>query len=175
MTISLMRTVHLLAAAMLAFAAPLAAADLSKFKPWTGGTLPTLVLKDLNNKQHRLTDYRGKVVVVNFWATWCAPCIEEMPSFERLARRLSDEPFALLTVNFGEKPTRIKPFLKKIGVDVPVLVDADMKVSRAWVKKGLPTTYIIDGDQNIRYQVLGELAWDAPEVEAKIRELFPAR
>ncbi len=174
-----MRTVYVLAATLLAFAAMLAlaasltAADLSKFKPWSGGTLPALVLKDLNNKQHRLADYRGKVLVVNFWATWCAPCIEEMPSFERLAKRLSDEPFALLTVNFGEKPSRITPFLKKIGVDVPVLVDADMKVSRAWVKKGLPTTYIIDADQNIRYQVLGELAWDAPEVEAKIRELFP--
>jgi hypothetical protein len=56
---------------------------------------------------------------------------------------------------------------------VPVLVDPDMSVSRAWVKKGLPTTFIIDGDQNIRYQVLGELTWDAPEVEAKIRELLP--
>jgi thiol-disulfide isomerase/thioredoxin len=170
---TLMRTVHVLTAALLAFATPLAAADLSKLKPWSGGTLPTFVLKDLDDKQHQLADYRGKVLVVNFWATWCAPCVEEMPSFERLAKRLSGEPFALLTVNFGEKPKRIKPFLEKIGVDVPVLVDPDMSVSRSWVKKGLPTTFIIDGDQNIRYQVLGELPWDAPEVEAKIRELLP--
>jgi thiol-disulfide isomerase/thioredoxin len=170
---TLMRTVHVLTAALLAFATPLAAADLSKLKPWSGGTPPTFVLKDLDDKQHQLADYRGKVLVVNFWATWCAPCVEEMPSFERLAKRLSGEPFALLTVNFGEKPKRIKPFLEKIGVDVPVLVDPDMSVSRSWVKKGLPTTFIIDGDQNIRYQVLGELPWDAPEVEAKIRELLP--
>lgn len=176
-----MRTVYVLAAAVLAFAAgfvfaaPLAAADLSKMKAWSGGAPPPLALNDLGDKQHQLTDYRGRVVVVNFWATWCAPCVEEMPSFERLAKRLAGEPFALLTVNFGEKPKRIKPFLKKIGVDVPVLVDADMKVSRAWVKKGLPTTFIIDADQQIRYQVLGELAWDAPEVETKIRELLPAQ
>ena len=168
-----MRTVHLLAVALLAFATPLTAADLSKLKPWTGGEPPTLALKDLDGKQHQLADYRGKVLVVNFWATWCAPCVEEMPSFERLAKRLAREPFALLTVNFGEKPKRIEPFLKKIGVDVPVLVDSDMSASRAWVKKGLPTTFIIDGDQNIRYQVLGELTWDAPEVEARIRELLP--
>ena len=133
-----------------------------------------MALKSLDNKPHQLTDYRGKVLVLNFWATWCAPCIEEMPSFETLAKRLAGEPFALVTVNFGEKPERIKPFLKKIGVDVPVLLDSDMSVSRAWVKRGLPTTFIIDADQNIRYQVLGELAWDAPEVETKIRELLPA-
>jgi thiol-disulfide isomerase/thioredoxin len=168
-----MRTIHLLGAALLAIASPLTAADLSKLQPWSGGKPPALALKDLNDEQHQLANYRGKVLVVNFWATWCAPCVEEMPAFERLAKRLTGEAFALLTVNFGEKPTRIKPFLEKIGLDVPVLVDPGMSVSRLWVKKGLPTTFIIDGDQNIRYQVLGELVWDAPEVEAKIRELLP--
>jgi thiol-disulfide isomerase/thioredoxin len=126
---TLIRTVHVLAAALLAFATPLTAADLSKLKTWSGSTPPTLALKDLDDKQHQLEDYRGKVLVVNFWATWCAPCVEEMPSFERLAKRLSGEPFALLTVNFGEKPERIRPFLEKIGVDVPVLVDPDMNLN----------------------------------------------
>jgi thiol-disulfide isomerase/thioredoxin len=149
-----------------------AAADLSDFEPWSGDT-PALALKDLNGKQHQLGDYRGKVVILNFWATWCAPCVKEMPSLENLARRMSADQFALLTVNFGEKPERIKPFLKKIGVDVPVLLDPDMRVSRAWVKKGLPTTFIIGVDQKIWYQLLGELDWDAPEVEKKIRDLLP--
>ncbi len=168
-----MRTLPILPVALLVLATAASAADLSKLQSWSGGATPALTLKDLDNQQHQLADYRGKVLLVNFWATWCAPCIEEMPSFERLAKRLSAEPFALLTVNFGEKPTRIKPFLEKIGVDVPVLVDSDMSASRAWVKKGLPTTYVIDADQNIRYLVLGELAWDAPEVESRIRELLP--
>ena len=168
-----MRTTLLLIAALVASMTPATAADLSKFKPWSGGAPPQLALKSLDGKQHEIADYRGKVLVVNFWATWCAPCVEEMPSFEMLAKRLSGEKFALLTVNFGEKPARIKPFLKKIGVDLPVLLDSDMSVSKAWVKKGLPTTFIIDADQNIRYQVLGEMAWDAPEVEQKIRELLP--
>lgn len=168
-----MRKFLLAAFISFAFSMSATAADMSKMKTWSGGEPPLLALESLDGKQHQLTDYRGKVVVLNFWATWCAPCIEEMPSFERLAKRLKGEKFALLTVNFGEKPGRIKPFLEKIDVDVPVLVDGDMSVSRAWVKKGLPTTFVIDANQNIRYLVLGELEWDAPEVEAKIRQLLP--
>ncbi len=167
--------IHVLIAAILAATVSTAsAANLSKIKEWTGGEPPPLALEDLDGQQRELSHYRGKVVVLNFWATWCAPCIEEMPAFERLAAQLADEPFALVTVNFGEKPSRITPFLKKIDVDIPVLLDTKMKVSKAWVKRGLPTTFIIDGDQSIRYQVLGEIEWDAPEVVAKIRELLPA-
>ncbi|HUU73037.1 MAG TPA: TlpA disulfide reductase family protein [Burkholderiales bacterium] len=170
-----MRILPFLAVILVAFVTTTVAADMSKMKRWTGGAPPPLALKDLDGQERALADYRGKVVVLNFWATWCAPCIEEMPSFERLAEKLADEPFALVTVNFGEKPARITPFLKKINVDVPVLLDTDMRASKAWVKKGLPTTYIIDADQNIRYQVLGEIEWDAPEVESKIRNLLPNR
>ena len=130
-------------------------------------------MSDLDGKKHNLSDYRGKVVVINFWATWCGPCAKEMPAFETLAERLSGERFALLTVNFGEKADRIKPFLKKIGVDVPVLLDPDMGTSKAWAKSGLPTTYVIDAEGKIRYQVLGVMEWDAPQVEARIRELLP--
>ena len=149
-----------------------AAADLSGLERWSGET-PALVLNDLNGKQRQLSDYRGKVVVLNFWATWCGPCVKEMPSLENLARRMSGEQFALLTVNFGEKPARIHSFLKKVGVSLPVLLDPDMSASRNWVKKGLPTTYIIGPDQKIRYRLLGDLQWDAPEVEQKIRKLLP--
>jgi thiol-disulfide isomerase/thioredoxin len=168
-----MRILTLLAVTLIACSVPAAAADLSKLKPWTGDAPPPLSLSDLNGKKHDLSDYRGKVVVLNFWATWCGPCVKEMPAFEKLADRLSNEPFALLAVNFGEKADRIEPFLKKIGVDIPVLLDPDMGTSKAWVKSGLPTTYIIDADQNIRYQVLGVMEWDAPQVEARIRKLLP--
>jgi thiol-disulfide isomerase/thioredoxin len=168
-----MRLYILAAVALITFAALAAVADLSKLKPWSGESPPPLALADLDGKQHQLSDYRGKVVVMNFWATWCGPCVKEMPAFEKLAKRLSGEQFALVTINFGESADRVKPFLKKIGVDVPVLLDPDMDVSKAWVKTGLPTTYIIDAEQNIRYHVLGDLEWDAPQVEAKIRELLP--
>ncbi len=168
-----MRIFTLVAIALFACAVPAAASDWSKLKPWTGDTPPPLSLSDLDGKKHNLSDYRGKVVVMNFWATWCGPCAKEMPAFETLAERLSGERFALLTVNFGEKADRIKPFLKKIGVDVPVLLDPDMGTSKAWAKSGLPTTYVIDAEGKIRYQVLGVMEWDAPQVEARIRELLP--
>jgi len=168
-----MQLMTLAAIALIACTAPAAAADLSKLKPWTGEAPPPLALTDLDGKPHTLKDYRGKVVVMNFWATWCGPCVKEMPAFEKLAKRMSGERFALLAVNFGEKADRIVPFMEKIGVDIPVLLDPDMKTSKAWVKKGLPTTYVIDADQNIRYQVLGIMEWDAPQVEARIRKLLP--
>jgi len=168
-----MRLFVFFAFSLIAFATSAATTDLSKMKVWTGAAPPPLILKDLYGKQHALSDYRGKVVVMNFWATWCGPCVKEMPAFEKLAMRLSKERFALLTINFGENADRIKPFLKKIGVNVPVLLDPDMVASKAWVKRGLPTTYVIDAEQNIRYQVLGTLEWDAPQVEARIRELLP--
>lgn len=155
------------------WALPAAPADLSKLKPWTGHATPKLALKDLDGKLRDLSQYRGKVVVLNFWATWCAPCIKEMPSLQRLAQKLPPARFALLTVNFGESEQQIRPFLDQLGMRFPVLLDRDMKASNAWVDKGLPTTYVIDAGQKIRYRVLGDLEWDAPEVEARIRELLP--
>src|SRR5467141_2437482 len=71
-------------------------------RPWSGGSAPPLELQDLDGAAHRLADYRGKTVLVNFWATWCAPCREEMPSIERLRRTLDGKPFAVLAVNVGE-------------------------------------------------------------------------
>ena len=167
-----MRTLLLLA---LCLALPATAADLSKLKPWSGGKTPPLVLKDLQGKSHDLAQYRGRVVVLNFWATWCAPCVKEMPALARLEQQLAAERFALLTVNFGEGEKRVQPFVDKLGVKFAVLLDRDMAATRAWVDKGLPTTYVIGPDGTIRYQVLGELEWDAPAVEAKLRELLPKR
>ena len=93
---------------------PIARADdLAKLQPWTGGDTPKLSLRDIKGNSHELANYRGRLVLLNFWATWCGPCVEEMPSLARLAKNLSGEPFALLTVNFGEQTGRIKPFMKQ--------------------------------------------------------------
>ena len=154
-----------------ALCAPLAAADLSKLQSWKGAT-PKLQLKDLDGKTQDLAQYRGKTVVLNFWATWCAPCVKEMPALQRLNQKLAAERFALVTVNFGESEKQVRAFMEKLGVRFPVLLDRDMRATPAWVDKGLPTTFVIDSRQNIRYRVLGDFEWDAPGVEAKIRELL---
>lgn len=162
----------------LALAAALAlplAAGAKELKPWTGGAPPPLVLKDLEGREHRLDEYRGKVVVLNFWATWCEPCRDEMPSFNRLKARMGDAPFVILAVNMAEGEGRIGDFLKKMPVEFPILLDRDSGVSRAWRARVLPYTVVLDPALRIRYTALGELDWSAPEVEASLRKLLPAR
>jgi len=77
-----------------------------ELKPWSGGATPSLALRDLQGKEHKLADYRGKVVVLNFWATWCDPCREEMPSMQRLQDKLAGQPFAILAIDYGEGAPR---------------------------------------------------------------------
>jgi len=147
-------------------------APAQELKPWSGGATPPLELADLDGKRHRLADYRGKAVLVNFWATWCVPCRDEMPSIERLRASLAGRPFAVLAVNLAEPQSRIRSFLEKVPVRFTVLLDPDTKTAKAWQAKLLPATYIIGPDGAIRYRHLGELDWSKPEVRAVIMGLI---
>lgn len=162
-----------LAAAVIA-SMPLVAAA-GELKPWTGGATPPLVLRDLAGKEHRLDDYKGKVVVLNFWATWCEPCREEMPSLNRLKAQMADAPFAILAVDMGEGEGRVNAFLDKTPVEFPVLLDRDSAVSKAWKVRVLPTTLVIDPDNRIRYMAIGELDWSSPAIEKRLRALHGKR
>ena len=155
-------------ALLLALALPAAAAELT---PW-GGATPPLELADLQGKKHSLADYRGKVVLVNFWATWCEPCREEMPSIERLRASLGGRPFAVLAVNLAEPESRIRKFLDAMPLGFPILLDRDTKTTRAWQAKVLPATYIVGPDGAIRYRHIGELDWSKPEVRRQILGLM---
>jgi thiol-disulfide isomerase/thioredoxin len=156
-------------AVLLALALPAGAQEL---KPWPGGAAPPLELSDLQGKKHRLADYRGSVVLVNFWATWCVPCREEMPSIERLWASLEGKPFAVLAVNLAEPESRIRKFLEVVPVRFPILLDRDTQTTRAWQARLLPATYIVGPDGAIRYRHLGELDWSKPEVRAAILALL---
>jgi thiol-disulfide isomerase/thioredoxin len=165
-------SVALALAAAAVCASPLGAKEL---KPWKGGATPALALKDLQGRDHRLEDYKGQVVVLNFWATWCEPCREEMPSMQRLKEKMAGAPFALLAVNYAEGNARVETFLQKVPVDFTILLDRDAAASKRWQARVLPYTVVIDPAQRIRYTVLGELDWTAPEVEATLRKLLPPR
>jgi cytochrome c biogenesis protein CcmG, thiol:disulfide interchange protein DsbE len=156
-------------ALLLALALPAAAEEL---KPWAGGATPPLELTDLQGKKHSLSDYRGKVLLVNFWATWCEPCREEMPSIERLRVSLGGRPFVVLAVNLAEPESRIRKFLDAVPVGFPILLDRDTKTTRAWQAKVLPATYIVGPDGVIRYRHIGELDWSKPEVRKQILGLM---
>jgi thiol-disulfide isomerase/thioredoxin len=156
-----------LAAALVLLAAPAAAQPKKEKelpKPWTGGATPALALADLQGKNHRLSDYRGKVVLVNFWATWCEPCREEMPSIERLRASLEGRPFAVLAVNLAEPESRIRKFLDTVPGGFTVLLDREGQTARAWQARMLPATYIVGPDGRIRYRHIGDLDWSKPEV-----------
>jgi thiol-disulfide isomerase/thioredoxin len=158
---------------MLVTALWIGAAGAEELKPWTGGDAPALALQDLQGRAHRLDAYRGKVVLVNFWATWCDPCREEMPSIDRLRASMQGKPFEVLAVNLAEPPSRIRSYLEKMPVGFPVLLDRDMAVAKAWKARILPATYIIGPNGKVRYSHVGELDWSQESVRRTIAALLP--
>ncbi len=155
--------------------APATATLAAELKPWTGASPPAFELKDLSGRNHRLADYRGKVVLVNFWATWCEPCRNEMPTMEKLREKLADKPFVVLAVNVDEPEARIRKFLSILPLSFPVLLDHEGKLTRAWKVRVLPASFLVGPDGRVRYSVIGELDWNAREVTERISELFPRR
>jgi len=148
--------------------------DAAEFKLWKGGPAPALVLTGLDGRVHRLSDYRGRVVLVNFWATWCEPCRDEMPSIQRLEQKLAGRPFTVLAVNLDEPESRIRKFLARAKVEFAVLLDPGRRAARAWDARILPASYVIGADGRIRYHVVGEFEWDNEHVVSRITELLPA-
>jgi peroxiredoxin len=140
--------------------------------PVPGGIpAPDFVLQDTDGKTHRLSDYRGKPVIINFWATWCPPCREEIPSMNRAWHGLENEGIAMLAINMGEDEDTIFIFTADYQADFPILMDRDGAVIEQWPVKGLPTTYIVAPDGTIAYRAIGSREWDNSRLLEKIREL----
>ena len=129
-------------------------------------------LTTLDGKVVKSSELAGKVVLVNFWATWCGPCKEEMPSLARLQQQLDPTRFVLLTVTTDLQRQGIAHFLSQLGVSLPVLFDEDQEVSRSFMVRGLPTTIVIARDGTLAGRVVGPRAWDSPEAVAVIRQVM---
>ena len=132
---------------------------------------PGFTLPDLDGETHRLSDYRGQVVVLNFWATWCPPCRREMPAMQRAWEEVRDEGIVLLGVNVGEDSDTVFLFTADYPVDFPLLLDRQAEVIDRYRVTGLPTTYIIDPQGRITHRTIGTREWDDPQLLDALRRL----
>ncbi|MGD8631340.1 MAG: TlpA disulfide reductase family protein [Gammaproteobacteria bacterium] len=136
---------------------------------------PDFELMDTDGRLHRLSDYRGKTVILNFWTTWCPPCREEIPSMNRAWQQLRDEDVVMLAVNMGEDEDTIFIFTADYPAEFPLLLDRDGAVIAQWPVKGLPTTYIIAPDGSIAYRAIGGRNWDDSDIMDTLRALQKQR
>ncbi len=132
---------------------------------------------DTNGRRRGLADYRGRVVLVNFWATWCAPCAREMPSLDRLAARLEGRPFALVALNLDRGgAVEAAPFLARLGLGhIALFLDPGGRAQRALNVRALPSSILFDAKGREVGRLGGPAEWDAPEAVALIRHFIDAR
>ena len=134
----------------------------SKYEPLTVGKVaPDFELPDLDDKSVRLSDFRGKVIFLNFWATWCKPCREEMPSMEVLHQSLQKEGLVVLAVSIDRVTTKkdIPPFVKNLNLTFPILVDSWGQTDKRYKLMGVPETYIIDQQGVLQEKIIGPRDW----------------
>jgi peroxiredoxin len=157
-------------AAMLALlAAPATAGELRHFS----GTAADFAAQDLQGRAVRFSAYRGKVVLLNFWATWCPPCRKEMPSMERLHRAYRERGLVVLAVSQDEAPLDdVRRFAVSLGLTFPVWHDRDREAARHFSVPGVPTSYLIAHDGQLAYRVLGEYDWDGKEARGAVEMLL---
>ena len=144
----------------------------ANLKPVTGDVAaPALTLKDLHGEIHDLKDYKGQVVLVQFWATYCGPCRKEMPSMNKMMTKMGDTPFKILAVDMGESEAEVKPFVDEVKPEFTILMDEEGKSIEEWRVFAAPSNFIIGPDGKIKYTLFGGVEWDSDELIEKLKAL----
>ncbi|MFQ5895526.1 MAG: TlpA disulfide reductase family protein [Nitrospinota bacterium] len=137
---------------------------------------PEFALPALSGGTLRLADLRGRVVLVNFWATWCPPCIAEMPSLEKLRQRFRGHPFEVVAISIDRQGEGVvRPFVRRLGITFPVLLDPEQKTFRRLRGRGLPVSLLISRKGELVGRVPGPREWASPEATALIETLLRPR
>ena len=136
------------------------------------GKAPDFTLKSSSGKNLKLSEHRGEVVLLNFWASWCGPCRKEMPYLEQIQEKYSDYGFTVMGVNVEEDSSKAKKMLKDIPVSFPILYDTTNSVSKAYKVSAMPTTVIIDRDGNMRYLHKGYKSGDEATYKQWVKKLI---
>ncbi len=141
-----------------------------------GNTAPDFTLTNLEGQKVTLSSYKGKVVVLNFWGTWCEPCKAEMPSLNKLYLEHRDKGLVVFAISIDPSEQNVKSFISQKGYSIPVLIDNNKEVYfDSYGLFGLPVSVIIDRDGTIVQKVIGETAWDSRQMEEKIQKLLSGR
>ena len=137
-----------------------------------GKSAPDFVLQDASGKSWELSSFKGKEVLVNFWATWCKPCRDEMGSMEALNKAMADKPFQILSIVFNDELDMADSFAKRLGATFPVLGNSGEELTQAYMITGVPETFLIDAHGILRHKFIGPYDWNSPEMRNIILELF---
>ena len=135
-------------------------------------TVPEFTVSDLHGQAVRLTDFRGKVILLNFWATWCGPCQWEMPEMDTLYQTFKDQGFVILAVALGEGAHTVAPFVTGQKLTYPVLLDIDLKAAHQYGITGPPTTFLIGRTGELLGTVFGPREWGGEQAKALVRHLL---
>ncbi len=137
----------------------------------SGNPAPDFALPNLDGETIRLSQFKGRVVIVNFWATWCPPCRFEIPSMQRAWEKTRDEGIVMLALHIGGDTDEVTNFSFDHGAEFPILMDTGSEVINRWPVRGLPTTVVVDPPGNMALRAIGGREWDAPAILAQIRAL----
>jgi len=141
--------------------------------PMQGKPLPDLKLTDLSGKSVQLSDYRGKVLFINIWATWCAPCRDEMPSMESLYQKLKGDGFEMIGISIDEGGLEVvKPFVKEFGLTFPILHNSTGDVQKKFMTTGVPETFLVNKNGIILHHMIGPTNWDRPIIVDALASLI---
>lgn len=147
------------------------ASEAYQVSPWAG-PVDAFQLVDITGKTWRPADFRGRAVLLNFWASWCEPCRAEMPSLQQAAALHGAEKLLVLAINFKEKPASALQFAQQAGITLPMLLDVDGQAARRWDVRIFPTTLTIDRRGRPRHRVRGEMDWTGQAAATLIDSLL---
>ncbi len=132
---------------------------------------PAFELPDMDGELFQLSQFQGKPVIVNFWATWCPPCREEIPSMNRAWAKIKDQGIEMIAINVGEDEDTIFSFTGDYPIDFQMLMDQSGTIIQQWPVKGLPTTFVVDPQGRLHYRAIGGREWDSDHLLEMVRAL----
>ena len=144
----------------------------AEFEARASQPAPALEARDLTGATKTLADYRGKVLLLNYWASWCPPCLREMPSLERLRASMAGRPLEIVAIDSAESAEEVSAYMSRMKLGFSVLLDENGSNTQRWKVFALPTTFLLDGEGRVRYVLKGATEWDETEALRVIESLL---